>query len=104
MKVYRQHRCRGYHARGFDFVLCAIPRLEGVYGRGEYAVIAWCGRTVWLFTDEEEAHGLMDKYEFDGCGPGCKEKHDIVRIDPGPAAVPTPTSDPYLDYLEEVTQ
>lgn len=103
MKVYKRHKCQWHHRGGLDFILCAIPRLENVYGDGEIAVIAWCGPSVRLFTDEEAAHELMDVYTFDGCGEGCKGRHDIVLIDPGPEAVPAPTSNPFLDYADEVT-
>lgn len=104
MKVYRKHNCQWPHRGGLDFILCAIPGVQDISGHGEIAVISWCARSVRLFVDEEPAHELADEYEFDGCGPGCRGKHDIVRIDPGPEAVPTPRSDPYRDYAAEVAE
>ena len=103
MKVYRRHHCKWPHQAGLDFILCAIPRVEDISGHGEIAVISWCARSVRLFIEEEQAHELADEYAFYGCSEGCRGQHDVVRIDPGPEAVPTPPTNPYLEFAEEVT-
>lgn len=104
MKVYRRHKCQWQHRDGLDFVLCAFPWFQDVSGHGTLAVISWCAPSARFFTDEEDAHELADEYAFDGCGAGCRGQHDVVRIDPGPEAVPTPPSNPYLEYAAEVAE
>lgn len=83
MRTYRNHNCPQTHADLRSFTRCAVPGVEWVTGTGEFAVIAWCKpTTVTLFATEADA--LAGSYAVGrrGCGPNCRGRHDLYRMNP----------------------
>ena len=74
MKVYARHRCTAKHRTTKTFMRCAIPNAVWVDGKGDLALIAWCGSgpSVALYEDLDEAEKRKRILDDAGCGGGCR--------------------------------
>ncbi|WP_157498323.1 hypothetical protein [Leifsonia sp. Leaf336] len=83
MKTYRQHNCQSKHRTNHTFLNCALHNINWIHGNGNYAVIAWCNRTITLWHERPLAQQALDIINADACGHRCRHNHELITIDRG---------------------
>lgn len=83
MKTYYGHKCENPHATTTEFMRCAVRGSAFVIGTGQFALITRCRfSAVALYPTLSEAEDKKALIDFEGCGNGCRDRHEIVRVDP----------------------
>lgn len=81
VKIYSRHNCTRHHRSGRTFAQCAIRRPAWITGRGDYAVISYCGQaTVTLHSTFESAELRFMAIEEFGCAHHCIGRHTLAYI------------------------
>lgn len=83
MKTYRRHNCTAQHKTNRTFLKCALRNINWISGEGNYAVIAWCNRTITLWHEQDRAQQALDLITSDRCGHRCRHNHELITIQRG---------------------
>ncbi|WP_306233864.1 hypothetical protein [Agrococcus beijingensis] len=74
-------RCRKGHATARGFARCKVRGLAWITGRGDWALVAWCGNpTITLWPTETEAADRGSVLAAARCGRACRGAHQIIHI------------------------